>query len=333
MFDRGIAPTLSVLVLITLFIIPVVDSQAATTTITAQHDAFVWTGAKNVNYGNANALQVGDVDLTGTKAQSADTAQIYLKFALHSIPDGANITSAYILLRATSLAEIQGPPTVEAHRSPFTGWDEDTITWNTRESYYSAVTDSQSITTGETTYYWDVYNDARSAFSGDKYLSEVMICSQQAYAGFSCIFFSKDQVEPTFAYPPRLQVNYTPPPDNNDDCDDALQWGYFFRGCLSGEITLDDAWSLNNFVSELPNCEFSPTLGKDIVYVLDLNEGDTFHLVYQQVAFDAVCYIATDCDDTANSLACANSTGPGEPEALTFTAPVTDLYFLILDLR
>jgi hypothetical protein len=120
------------------------------------------------------------------------------------------------------------------------------------------------------------------------------------------------------------------PPPENDECDGALPIERCTTGTLDGDLTNAN----NNYdpgVGTPPaSCTGYAAAGKDVTYLLALVAGDQVHLVYTGNAYDASCYIVTDCDNVNDSCVVGVDAGYNV-ETIDWTCPAGGTYFLILD--
>jgi hypothetical protein len=120
------------------------------------------------------------------------------------------------------------------------------------------------------------------------------------------------------------------PPPENDTCAGALPIDRCITGTLDGDLTNAN----NNYdpgVDTPPaSCTGYAAAGKDVTYLLALVAGDQVHLVYTGNAYDASCYIVTDCDNVNDSCVVGVDAGYNV-ETIDWTCPAGGTYFLILD--
>ena len=121
------------------------------------------------------------------------------------------------------------------------------------------------------------------------------------------------------------------PPDNNT-CGGAEQAGYFIERFTSGSLGGDTRDCLDNY-GPTNDCTDHPAAGRDMVYYMDLEQGDYLDMTYAQQIWDASLYVLADCSDMNSCIAGADAAYVGDPENLTCTIPATGRYYLILDAR
>jgi hypothetical protein len=137
--------------------------------------------------------------------------------------------------------------------------------------------------------------------------------------------------------PYKLFMNCVPcdaPPDppENDTCGGAEQFGYYIERCTSGTLSGTTEVAINDYSTEYGGCTGWSANGRDVVYYLDLEAGDTAHFIYTQLSADTSFYLITDCSDPNGScVAGADGTYFAEPEEFTYVVTETGRYYLILD--
>jgi hypothetical protein len=119
------------------------------------------------------------------------------------------------------------------------------------------------------------------------------------------------------------------PPPPNDQCSGALP----IERCTAGGLQGDSFLATNNYDPSIPgpSCTGYSASGKDVTYVMNLNQGDIVHLDYVLPA-DASFYIVTDCANVSGTcLIGADDTVTGEHEIIDWTAPYAGTFYVILD--
>jgi hypothetical protein len=129
----------------------------------------------------------------------------------------------------------------------------------------------------------------------------------------------------------KLFVNCSapPPPIENDTCDGAIP----IDRCTAGSLQGDTSDAHNDYDPGSGGCATGyAEVGKDVVYLLDLQAGDIVDMTYTQLLADTAFYIITDCSNPAGSCVVgADDTFTGEPEVIHYVVPAAGLYYLILD--
>jgi hypothetical protein len=120
------------------------------------------------------------------------------------------------------------------------------------------------------------------------------------------------------------------PPPENDTCEGAEEFGYYIDRCTMGSLQGDNSTAINNY-SPANDCTGYSANGKDVVYYMDLQEGDYLDMCYNNIDWDSSFYILTDCSDMYSCVAGADDTVWPDPECFTWTVPETGRYYLILD--
>jgi hypothetical protein len=119
------------------------------------------------------------------------------------------------------------------------------------------------------------------------------------------------------------------PPDPNDTCNE----GYFIERCTQGSLNGDMTWDNNNYDPGSGGCSSGfAEVGKDVVYMMNLNAGDVVDMTYSTPGFDAAFYIITDCSNPAGSCVVGADSGY-DVEYINWTVPAggTGTYWLVLD--
>jgi len=129
-----------------------------TTKIYPLADSRVKHTTPNTNY--------GDSDILGVR-WGAVCERSFLRFSLTSIPSGSTINSAKLYLRTE---HTNGGGIVTMYFVTDDTWGEFTITWNNQPSY-GLLLNSKSVTDEYTWYFWDITNQVKTEFSGDKIIS------------------------------------------------------------------------------------------------------------------------------------------------------------------
>ncbi len=123
-----------------------------------------------------------------------------------------------------------------------------------------------------------------------------------------------------------------PPPPVNNTCDGAIE----IERCTSGVVYGDLTSATNNYDPAVPgpSCTGWSAMGKDVTYVMHLEEGDEVSLFYfggyDGFVFDESFYIVTDCSDMTTCLIGADNT-VNTGETIIWTAPYDGTFFLICD--
>ena len=141
----------------------VVPPAPVTTTVTTSADTYVNAGAKTTNYGTSASAIVD-----GSPVQ-----QMLLRFALPATPSGQQLTSAVLRVRTTTQAISSAANELDV-RLADDGWDEATVTYNTKPAVGTANLGSLASVDVNTSY--DIPLDAaalRSLTGGDASLAIV----------------------------------------------------------------------------------------------------------------------------------------------------------------
>jgi hypothetical protein len=119
-----------------------------------------------------------------------------------------------------------------------------------------------------------------------------------------------------------------PPPPENDTCAGAEEFGYFIERCTAGSLDGDLTYANGDYSPTNYCTGYSQAAGKDVVYYMDLMEGDIATFYYDYVDYyDAAFYILTDCDDMDSCVV-----GADDPEEIVdWVVPATGRYYLVLD--
>ncbi|MFB3908619.1 MAG: PPC domain-containing protein [Candidatus Eisenbacteria bacterium] len=111
-----------------------------------------------------------------------------------------------------------------------------------------------------------------------------------------------------------------------DQCDTATEITCG-TGTLNGDLTTYH--NDYNPYADGYSCTGYNANDKDVVFILNMNEGDSIDLTYTTPSYDGSMYIITDCADAAHS--CVIGEDDPEPEHIAWTATATGTYYLILD--
>ncbi|MFH1143773.1 MAG: hypothetical protein V1774_04445 [Candidatus Eisenbacteria bacterium] len=119
-----------------------------------------------------------------------------------------------------------------------------------------------------------------------------------------------------------------PEPPVNDQCAGAIEIVRCSSGVVEGDLTL----AVDDYTPSgaLPSCTGYSALGKDIVYVMDLQVGDEVSMsMAPLVYFDAALYLISDCADPNGT--CKAGSDSGNPEAISWICDAAGTYYLICD--
>lgn len=116
-----------------------------------------------------------------------------------------------------------------------------------------------------------------------------------------------------------------PPPQEGDTCATA----YTLPPCSAGSLAGDLTNYANNY-NPPAGCTGYSADGKDVVYKVDMNAGDSATMTYVQPNGDASLYVVTDCVNL-NCIDGADAGVTGDPETVSFTAASAGTYYFILD--
>jgi hypothetical protein len=120
-----------------------------------------------------------------------------------------------------------------------------------------------------------------------------------------------------------------PPPPVNDDCAGAID----LQEQSLAVFEVDLCTYTNNYSpGEYPDsCTGYAANGPEAVYMIDLEQGETFSACVTPTDgfIDLSLYMITDCDDPVNSCVAGDDTG--NPECISFVAPFTGTYYLMVD--
>ena len=119
-------------------------------------------------------------------------------------------------------------------------------------------------------------------------------------------------------------------PPVNDRCETAT--GLYCGGFLytGNTVTAQDDYSFPSIGS---SCVSSRSQGRDVVFSLQVNAGDSLSVSYTSTA-DAILYLMPDCPKSGTPVNCligANATGPGGTETIHYSFAFTGSYYLVLD--
>jgi len=118
------------------------------------------------------------------------------------------------------------------------------------------------------------------------------------------------------------------PPPANDTCAGAL----VIEPCSAGTRTGTTAAATNNYGAVLIPCTGYTANGRDVVYSVVLQAGETLNVSYTQLTSDASVYLVTDCSNpVASCVAGADATLTGVAEVFSYVAGASGTYYLILD--
>ena len=134
----------------------------------------------------------------------------------------------------------------------------------------------------------------------------------------------------TGCYKAFVECGGPPPPQDCDTCESAEEVPCFLERCTAGTTTGNTELYTNDY-SPLNDCTGYSAEGNDVVYYMDLEEGDVLDLTYTQLVWDTSFYILTDCADMNSCVVGADGTYSGEPEHIDYVVPTTGRYYLILD--
>jgi hypothetical protein len=173
----------------------------ATIILTPVADTFVDSGRSVANFGQSDELQVAT--LTGPVVI---TRTALLQFDLGLLPAGSIIDRAQLRLRQVSASGNNW--TVDLHRLT-TGWEEATVTWNTRPFATEVTTGLPTPNPGDDpAVVWDVTGLVELWAYGAALNFGLAIEGGPGF-GFTRSFSSKEG-----ATSPELYIEYTPPPTN-----------------------------------------------------------------------------------------------------------------------
>lgn len=119
-------------------------------------------------------------------------------------------------------------------------------------------------------------------------------------------------------------------PPVNDRCETAT--GLYCGGFLYSGNTVT-AQNDYGFLTLGASCVGSLAQGRDVVYSLQVNAGDSLSVSYTSTA-DGLLYIMPDCQKSGTPVNClvgVNNTGPGGTETIHYRFLYTGSYFLVLD--
>ena len=172
------------------------------------------------------------------------------------------------------------------------------------------------LTEGTQTFVWEIFDVDLTAYTD----STVEIAF--VYTGDDGADHHLDAVGINEGYTP-------PPPPPNDLCDGAIGIPY---GVFSIDGTTDlanddyDPYDDINFTS----CTGYTAAGADVVYCVNLVEGDSFSVTMTTDGWDDSIYLITDCDDPVNSCVAGADDYP-DGSTFTYVATTTGKYYLIVD--
>ncbi len=127
-----------------------------------------------------------------------------------------------------------------------------------------------------------------------------------------------------------INAGYTPPPPPpNDQCDGAIgiPYGMFDIDGTTNLASNDyDPYDYDNYTS----CTGYSAAGADVVYCIELVQGDSFEVTMTTDGWDDSIYLITDCDDPVNSCVAGDDAYP-DGSSFTYVAGATGEYYLIVD--
>lgn len=173
---------------------------AAVVNLTAVADATILEGSPDLNLGSSSLLTVERDDFL-------QQSVALLRFDLSSIPPGSTINSAELQLNLQEA--LNGFPTVTLDASRVTtAWSEGTVTWNSRPSWICCVANAAVGFSIGTDYVWDVATLVDHWVNNPTTYPNGGVALTGPSGGHQRAFASRDGG----SNPPRLVVDYTPPP-------------------------------------------------------------------------------------------------------------------------
>ena len=175
-------------------------SPNAVVNLAAVADATIMEGSPDLNLGSSILLTVERDDFLQQSAA-------LLRFDLSSIPPGSTINSAELQLNLQEA--LNGFPTVTLDVSRVTtAWSEGTVTWNSRPSWICCEASAAVGFSIGTDYVWDVATLVDHWVNNPTTYPNGGVALTGPSGGHQRAFASRD----AGSNPPRLVVDYTPPP-------------------------------------------------------------------------------------------------------------------------
>jgi hypothetical protein len=131
-----------------------------------------------------------------------------LKFDLSSVPNGAVIDEATLMLYAYLVGETFN---VHAYSCSYNSWTELTLTYSNMPSYSTTSIDSILVATNNQWYNWSVFDAVTNALNSNSKAVTIVLSEPSPHSSASSIsFYSKEA--PVFlgtGYSPKLTVHWS----------------------------------------------------------------------------------------------------------------------------
>lgn len=193
------------LVLVSSLRIRTVDAQAGQTTLTPpSDDTYVDSSNPNSNYGGQADLQIENWQYTVQNQTSEWESIVWLKFDLSSIPSGAVVDEATLLLYTSLVGETYD---VHAYSCSNNSWAELTLTYSNMPSYNTTSMDSELVATSYQWYNWSVVDAVRNALSSSSSAVTIVLFDPSPHSSAGTVWF--ESKEYLLGSPAQLIVHWT----------------------------------------------------------------------------------------------------------------------------
>ena len=149
---------LGVLVAPITFIL-LVNAQEGEVTLNPTDDTYTDSYNPNSNYGGQTLLAVSKYDWAGATYEQ----DVWLKFDLSDVPDGAVVDVATLQLYCTYVTETYN---VYAHSCSNNSWTESTLTYSNMPTFNATSMDLTVVSTASQAYNWTVTDAVRKGVDG-----------------------------------------------------------------------------------------------------------------------------------------------------------------------
>jgi hypothetical protein len=185
----------------TLGLIPLVHAQAGEVTLKPTDDTYVDRSNPNLNYGADSILEIQNYQSVPDQNYQCD---IWLKFNLSSVPDGAVIDTATLQLH-TYIVEQKF--SVAAYSSSNDSWTESTLTYSNRPTYNMTPMDSVLVVISSQWYNWSTVDAVMDSLSKGLKVATIVMHGLQTFSPQTVQFESKES--PYLDYSPALIVHWS----------------------------------------------------------------------------------------------------------------------------
>lgn len=202
----AIFSSIVILLSLTYMITPVVYADAGQVTLKPTDDTYVDNslGCQNSNYGEQPYLQIQLCEEYPLPAALWNRSEVFLKFNLSSIPDGAVVDVATLQLHTSSVNDTY---VVSAFLGHYNSWNESTLTFNDCLDTYSTWVDSVSVPVNNQWYDWNVTGAVKNALNDNNTAVTIILSAESASNSNSVTWF--DSKENTTDHYPRLTINWS----------------------------------------------------------------------------------------------------------------------------